>query len=155
MTELDEIMTAKWEQGWLRFNVTLAFRRWINRPRDNLGLVITTKSADSGKHFNSIQILFASLRVIHRRMLIILLLSLTSTSVNILIFLYTQPLVFESTSLHIVYHDVFSCKQPLFHFHYFLPFIIIRTTFSVVSFLLLSIRVPVFCLTLFTCTHFI
>lgn len=48
-TELDEIMTAKWEQGWLRLNVTTAFRRWIKRPRNNYGLVISTKSADSGK----------------------------------------------------------------------------------------------------------
>ncbi|XP_021948189.1 bone morphogenetic protein 7 [Folsomia candida] len=44
LTELDEIMTAKWEQGWLRFNVTSAFRKWIHRPSDNLGLVISTKN---------------------------------------------------------------------------------------------------------------
>ncbi|CAL8144075.1 unnamed protein product [Orchesella dallaii] len=47
-TELDEIMTAKWEQGWLRLNVTQAFRHWIKRPSHNFGLVISTKSADSG-----------------------------------------------------------------------------------------------------------
>lgn len=51
-TELDEIMTAKWEQGWLRLNVSQAFRHWIKRPSHNFGLVISTKSADSGKSYN-------------------------------------------------------------------------------------------------------
>jgi len=47
-TELDEIVTAKWEQGWLRLNVTRAFKKWINHPTENFGLAISTKNAATG-----------------------------------------------------------------------------------------------------------
>ncbi|CAG7826131.1 unnamed protein product [Allacma fusca] len=49
LVELDEIVVAKWEQGWLRLNVTSAFREWILRPESNLGLVISTKCAETGE----------------------------------------------------------------------------------------------------------
>jgi hypothetical protein len=46
--ELDEIVSAKWEQGWLRLNVTAAFRNWIADPASNYGLLLSTKRVDTG-----------------------------------------------------------------------------------------------------------
>jgi bone morphogenetic protein 7 len=47
--ELDEIVTAKWEQGWIRLNVTAAFRKWTTSQTLNYGLVLSTKRADNGE----------------------------------------------------------------------------------------------------------
>jgi len=48
LEEVDEVVAAAWEEGWLRLNVTESFRDWIRDPGTNYGLVLSTKRADTG-----------------------------------------------------------------------------------------------------------
>ena len=50
LVELDEIVAAKWEQGWLRLNVSQAFKQWIREPDSNFGLVLDVKYVETGEN---------------------------------------------------------------------------------------------------------